>query len=46
MMNYYLDISEEEYTDTTYTVSRLDEESGEYVTENPKFIGFPYRSMD
>ena len=29
MMNYYLDISEEEYTDTSYTVSKNDEETGE-----------------
>ena len=45
LVNYYLDITEEEYTDTTYTVSKTDEETGEVTEENPKFVGFPYRSM-
>lgn len=44
-MNYYLDITEEEYTDTTYTVSVEDEQTGEWSSENPTFVGFPYRSM-
>ena len=45
MMNYYLDISEEEYTDTSYSVQRKNEETGETTEEHPKFIGFPYRAM-
>ena len=45
MVNYYLDISEAEYTDTTYTVSEMDPETGEVEEKNPVFIGFPYRSM-
>lgn len=44
-VNYYLDITEEEYTDTTYKVEKKSEETGETTQENPIFIGFPYRSM-
>ena len=46
LVNYYLDITEEEYTDTTYTVPVLDSVTQEQVnTTNPIFIGFPYRAM-
>ena len=45
MVNYYLDISEAEYTDITYTVTEKNEETGVTETKNPVFIGFPYRSM-
>ena len=44
-MNYYLDISEEEYIDTTYTVTETNEETGETASKNPVFIGYPYRAM-
>ena len=44
-MNYYLDITEEEYTDTTFTVKTTDEETGEVTEKNPNYTGFPYRSM-
>ena len=43
LVNYYLDITEEEYTDTTYTIESKTSETGE---EYPKFTGFPYRSME
>ena len=43
MVNYYLDITEEEYTDTTYTVDAPEKENGQ---ENPSFVGFPYRAME
>ena len=46
LVNYYLDISEEEYIDTTYTVSEKDENTGETTTKNPTFIGYPYRAMN
>ena len=45
MVNYYLDISEAEYTDTTYTVTAVNPDTGEVEEKNPVFIGFPYRSM-
>ena len=45
LVNYYLDISEEEYTDTTYTVTTTDEVTGETTTKNPTFVGFPYLSL-
>jgi len=45
MVNYYLDISETEYTDSTYEVDHQDESTGQIVKKNPVFVGFPYRSM-
>ena len=44
LVNYYLDITEEEYTDTTYTINAKDD-SGADTEKNPTFIGYPYRSM-
>ena len=46
MVNYYLDISEEEYIDETFEVPVTDENdqpTGEMM--NPTYVGFPYRSM-
>ena len=45
MVNYYLDITESEYTDITYETTKMDHESGEAFKSNPTFVGFPYRSM-
>lgn len=45
LVNYYLDISEEEYTDTTYSRTITDPETGDTNTDNPVFIGYPYRAM-
>ena len=45
-VNYFLDITEMEYTDTTYTVQEKDEKTGEIKTKNPTFVGFQYRSME
>jgi hypothetical protein len=46
MVNYYLDISEFEYTDVTYEVEQTDEETGKKTETNPIFVGYPYRSMN
>mmetsp|Transcript_22984 Transcript_22984/g.28524 ORF Transcript_22984/g.28524 Transcript_22984/m.28524 type:complete len:260 (+) Transcript_22984:452-1231(+) len=45
MVNYYLDISEEEYVDMTYTTKAQEVETGEWLDVQPIFTGFPYRSM-
>ena len=45
MVNYYLDISEEEYVDTTYFQKAQEVETGEWVDIVPTFTGYPYRSM-
>jgi len=45
MLNYYLDISEEEYVDTTYTQKMMTVETNEWIDVQPQFIGYPYRSM-
>jgi len=45
MLNYYLDISEEEYVDTTYTTKMQEVETNEWIDVQPSFTGFPYRSM-
>ena len=48
MVNYYLDITEEEYVDTTYTVQVPSSEpgkDGELVSGYPTYQGFNYRSM-
>ena len=37
MVNYHLDISEEEYVDTTYKQTVIDEETGETYQMNPTF---------
>ena len=46
MVNYYLDITETEYTDVTYTIEEKDEVTGEVKEKHPVFVGFPYRTMD
>ena len=45
MLNYYLDISEEEYVDTTYTTRAMTVDTNEWIDVMPTYIGFPYRSM-
>ena len=44
-VNYFLDITEMEYTDMTYKVANRNDITGETTYENPTFIGFQYRSM-
>ena len=39
-VNYFLDITEMEYTDKTYTVANRNDVTGETTYENPTFIGF------
>ena len=45
MVNYHLDISEEEYVDTTYYEKAQEVETGQWIDIVPTFQGFPYRSM-
>ena len=46
MVNYYLDISEAEYQDTTYKTDVTDKNTGITTKDHPIFTGFPYRSME
>jgi len=39
-VNYFLDITEMEYTDSTYTVTERDEDTGILTDKNPTFVGF------
>ena len=45
MVNYYLDISEAEYKDTTQTVSVFNEITKTDEKTHPVYVGFPYRMM-
>ena len=46
LVNYYLDISEEEYVDQTYKTNIVvNEDTQETMVANPTFIGYPYRAM-
>lgn len=44
-VNYFLDITEMEYTDVTYKTNIKDETTGDVTYGNPTYIGFQYRSM-
>ena len=44
-VNYFLDITEVEYTDVTYKTEVKDDTTGNYEFKNPTFVGFKYRSM-
>ena len=45
MLNYYLDITEEEYTDTTYVLEATSMKTKETTVGHPTFEGYKYRSM-
>ena len=44
-VNYFLDITEMEYTDVTYKTDVTDPVTGKTEYKHPTYIGFQYRSM-
>jgi hypothetical protein len=45
LVNYFLDITEEEYVDMSRTVQAQAVDSGEMVDIHPAYTGYPYRAM-